>query len=422
MARRQGDALPRFSLRASLAMRGKIASKIASTHGRHGAFIIMNQIIRLVGAGLLLHACMADAAVLQVGPGRSLKTPSAAAFKARNGDVIEIDAGTYAGDVAVWRQQRLTIRGVRGYAHLKADGHAAEDKAIWVIKGDNTTVEYVEFSGARVSDENGAGIRQEGADLTVKHCYFHDNENGILGGAGEVVIESSEFANNGFGDGQSHNIYIGERTRRFTLRASYSHHANVGHAVKSRAEENRILYNRLSDESTGVSSYLIDLPNGGLAYVIGNVIQQGPQTENTTLLSYGAEESRHGKTGLYVVNNTFVNDHDTGVFIRNANTAYPAIVVNNIFAGPGKIVAGPAEAEFNWAGKDPGFRARADYDYRLNSGSPAIDQGVDPGNADGFSLIPRYHYTHPLAIEPRPEVGKIDFGAYEFTATGNTAE
>ncbi len=383
---------------------------------------LMIQVIRWVGAGLLLYSCMGNAAVLQVGPGRSLKTPSAAAVKARDGDVIEIDAGTYAGDVAIWRQHRLTIRGTGEYAHLKADGHAAEDKAIWVIKGNGTVIEYVEFSGARVPDQNGAGIRQEGANLTVRHCYFHDNENGILGGAGEVVIESSEFAHNGFGDGLSHNIYIDRRTRRFTLRASYSHHAHVGHAVKSRARENHILYNRLSDEKTGASSYLIDLPNGGLAYVIGNILQQGPQAENATLLSYGAEGALYGKTGLYVVNNTFVNDHETGVFVRNASTTRPAKIINNIFTGPGKVVSGLAEVESNWTGSDPGFLARAEYDYRLKIGSAAIDQGVDPGGADGFSLIPRYHYIHPLAIEPRPEVGKIDFGAYEFTTTSNTAE
>jgi len=34
-----------------------------------------------------------------------------------------------------------------------------------------------------VPDKNGAGIRQEGAGLTVRNCFFHDNEDGILTGA-----------------------------------------------------------------------------------------------------------------------------------------------------------------------------------------------------------------------------------------------
>jgi hypothetical protein len=104
---------------------------------------------------------LAPRGVVEVGPGKKFDRPSAAARVAKNGDVIEIAAGTYEGDVAIWRQNNLTIRGVGGRPHLEADGEYAEGKGIWVIKGRNATVENVEFSGARVPDQNGAGIRQE---------------------------------------------------------------------------------------------------------------------------------------------------------------------------------------------------------------------------------------------------------------------
>ena len=181
------------------------------------------------------------AAVLHVGAGRKLTRPSAAAQVARDGDIVEIDAGLYEGDAAIWTQHGLTIRGVGGRAHLRANGAHAESKAIWVIKGSNTTIENVEFSGAAVPHRNGAGIRQEGAGLTVRNCYFHHNENGILTGANpdsDIVVEHSEFAYNGYGDGYSHNLYIGT-VRSFTLRYSYVHHAVVGHNVKSRALKKR---------------------------------------------------------------------------------------------------------------------------------------------------------------------------------------
>src|SRR5712692_1011958 len=89
----------------------------------------------------------AQQAVLRVGAKRELKRPSAAAQIARDGDVIEIDAGIYDRDAAVWRQHRLTIRGVGGRAHLRADGAHVEGKGIWVIKGNDTTIENIEFSG-----------------------------------------------------------------------------------------------------------------------------------------------------------------------------------------------------------------------------------------------------------------------------------
>ena len=150
--------------------------------------------------------------VLHVGPHRTLTTPSAAAAVAADGDTVEIDAGTYAGDVATWTQDDLTLRATGGRAHLAAAGASAQGKAIWVIAGDRTRVEDIEFSGASVPDGNGAGIRQEGAGLTVVHCSFHDNQDGILAGANpdsDIEIRRSRFTGNGAGDGLTHNIYVG---------------------------------------------------------------------------------------------------------------------------------------------------------------------------------------------------------------------
>src|SRR5207249_2554137 len=52
--------------------------------------------------------------VLRVGPGKPFALPSAAASAATEGAVIEIDAGLYEGDVAIWTADHLTIRGVGG--------------------------------------------------------------------------------------------------------------------------------------------------------------------------------------------------------------------------------------------------------------------------------------------------------------------
>ena len=78
---------------------------------------------------------------MRVGPDHLYQTPSQAAKVAGDGDVIEIEAGVYTGDVAVWVQDNLILRGVGGRPHLKAFGNAAEGKAIWVIKGNDTTIE-----------------------------------------------------------------------------------------------------------------------------------------------------------------------------------------------------------------------------------------------------------------------------------------
>ncbi len=365
-------------------------------------------------------------ATIRVGPGWAYSTPSAAAAVAKDGDIVEILAGTYSADVAVWVQNNLTIRGVHGRAHLLAGGKSAEGKGIWVIKGNQTKIENIEFSGAAVSDGNGAGIRQEGAGLTLRGCYFHDNENGILAGenlSSDIVIENTEFANNGNGDGSTHNLYIG-KVRSFTLRFSYSHHAKSGHNVKTRASLNYILYNRIMDEQDGTSSYAVDIPNGGTAYLIGNLLQQGPETENYHVVSYGSEGLSYSKNEIYVVNNTFVNDRHDGVFVRVQSGAAPVEIINNIFYGPGTTLSGIGRSRTNltitkrgflsFQSKDPGFVDAGHFDYRLRAISPAIDKGSDPGEVSGFSLKPEAQYVHVAKAQKRVMFKSIDIGAYEF--------
>lgn len=240
----------------------------------------------------------------------------------------------------------LTIRGVGGMAHMKSQGKTIQGKAIWVI---DTTVENIGFHDARVPSRNGAGIRLEGRNLTVRHSLFRNNENGILTGKNpesEVLIEHTEFDHNGHGDGQSHNLYIGA-IRKFTLRHSVSRRANVGHQVKSRAAENIITNNTLADE-TGNSSYLIDLPSGGRADIAGNALQQGALAENSTMVSFGAEKKPlHAQNTLRVENNTFINDRKAGcrlLFVKEGIET--AVVIYNRFVGC-KRIDGPIDSKNN---------------------------------------------------------------------------
>lgn len=313
-----------------------------------------------------------------VGAARTYTLPSQVAALVRDGDTVDIDVGSYV-DCATWTRNNLLLRGVGGYAHLH--DKACGGKAIWIIQGNNTTVEQIEFSGATVVDNNGAGIRQEGANLTVRRCYFHDNENGILTGANpnsDVLIEHSEFASNGYGDGYSHNLYIGH-VGSFTVQFCYIHHAKVGHNVKSRADRSFILYNRISDEATGTASRDIDLPNGGFAVVLGNVIHHGLNTQNSNTCGYGLEGLSNPVRNLYVVNNTLVNEGSSGSFVQIPASGTDTVkIVNNIFTGAGNTLAGAAstlDSISNLRFSNPlqaGFRDPASYDYRLTSVSRAI--------------------------------------------------
>lgn len=279
--------------------------------------------------------------VLYVGPGRRFSRPSEAARVARDGALVEIVAGDYQGDVAVWRQNDLTLRGIGTRPHLRAGGKAADGKAIWVIKGDRVTVENLEFSGARVPSHNGAGIRAEGTGLTIRGCRIHHNEMGLLTNPSPnsvVVIEDSEFDHNRADTARhgklGHNIYI-HRSRRFVLRNSHVHGAARGHQVKTRASRNEIRNNRIRD-GDGASSFLLDISEGGQAEVSGNRFQQSAPAGNRTAIAFAPEarDRSAGHHGLRVEDNEFVNEGGAATFVRNHSNS-PARLKDNRIEGRG---------------------------------------------------------------------------------------
>ncbi|MFI5912041.1 hypothetical protein [Dactylosporangium sp. NPDC051541] len=355
-------------------------------------------------------------AVLVVGPGRAYRTPCQAIAAAKAGDTVQIDAkgnSGYAGDVCGWSTDGLMIVGFNGRAHIDAAGKNSKGKGTWVIAGKNTTVDNVELSGAAVPDGNGAAIRQEGAGLTLRRSFLHDNQNGILAGdntASDIVVESTELARNGAGDGYTHNLYLGH-VRSFTLRYSWSHDAKVGHLVKSRALVNDILYNRITGEN-GSDSYEIDLPNGGRTRIVGNIVQQGKGSQNPNIIAYGEEGAPNPDSRLSVAGNTIVNDlgRGTAIMVGSAVTG-PVLVQNNILAGGGTLVSqSGATTAGNCTAADPRFTDRAGFDYRLATGSPCIDKGVAPA----ANLAATAQYVHPLGHKARTVTGAApDAGAFE---------
>lgn len=360
----------------------------------------------------LSHGTTAHPRVLHVGPRRELRTVAAAAQEARDGDIVEIDAGDYSGDVAAWSQSNLTIRAVGGRARLRADGRSAEGKAIFVIKGTGVVVENISFSGTRVPSRNGAGIRHEGGRLVVRRCVFADNEMGILTSnspAAELEVDSSEFRDNAVaptyraGDPIGHQIYAGT-IGRFVLRASYVHRGAFGHLVKSRARESHIEFNRITDEAGGRASYELEFPNGGVAFVIGNVIQQSALTENEAMVSFGAEGYRWPSNHLYLVNNTLVDDLVRGgAFLRVLPGADEVLAYNNLMIGPDAAAAAlPGRGAGNAFVRPDALAGAAAFDLRLRKGTPPAGEAIDPGVIRGVPLRPRREYVHPMRTRRVP--------------------
>lgn len=259
--------------------------------------------------------------VLTVGKGMEFASLSDAIAAAHDNDVIAVLAGSYV-DASnythnnVIQAKNVTIEGVGGMVTYSMGSQGLANGKGLLVAENGLTLKNFTLTGARdappgvVTDGNLAGIRLDAGNLTVVNCAFVNNDDGILGGVAgtTVVIDHSEFANNGSGDGFSHNVYIGP-VNSFTLTNSYIHGAVVGQEVKSRAVTTVIENNVIADGPTGTASYDIDIPNGGNATVANNIIEKGPDASNYAMIHYGGEtQFQYASNSLTVTGNMLIND------------------------------------------------------------------------------------------------------------------
>jgi hypothetical protein len=353
--------------------------------------------------------------VLQVGRDKEFKTIKAASEVAKDSTLIEIDAGTYSGDVAGWTQNELYLRAVGGEVILDANGKDFDGMGIWKITGGKVKVEGITFKNAKVRDRNGVGIRMVKGDLTVVNCHFLYNEMGLLTGnaGGTLTIRNSEFAYSGYGDGLSHNLYVGYIDRLYVT-GSYFHHAKIGHLLKSRAKLSIVTNCRLSDENDNAStaSYEMDFPSGGVNVVVGNIIQQSKNTENTCILSFAMEQQDYYTDNfLYVSHNTIINKRTTQdplVNLPKQGFNKHVVLYNNLLS---ENISFPTESLLQAEKGNKRIKqsdlnndyapSQTAFNELKNTIEPNLDNAL-PANlkAQGLSLIPTAEYKHPAQVIP----------------------
>ena len=366
--------------------------------------------------------------VLKVGNNKEFTSIAAAAAAATDSCIVEIDAGTYSGDVTLWKQNCVIIRSAGGEVILDAAGKYWDGKGIWEINGGIFIVEGITFKNCKVPDRNGAGIRLSKGFLTVKNCKFMYNEMGILttnDGISTLNVQNCEFAYNFSSShlGYTHNIYVGEMAK-FSVSGSWFHHASHGHLIKTRAALSIIRYNLISDgnDEQSQASYEIDFASGGIGVVVGNIIQQSKNTQNAVFISY-CREGRVPWTEneLYVSHNTIINNRTTtdpvieapeslrkyvGAFnnVMSKNTRFNMNIMD-IEAGNIQFEEGDLTTDY--------APTKQSADTWLNKIDRNADSHLSKKLKDmGISLIPTAEYVHPMKIQSLEKAPTIP-GAYQ---------
>jgi hypothetical protein len=336
-------------------------------------------------------------ATLTVGPSQQFTTIEAAVQAAHSGDTIDVNAGTYNDDFLTI-EQSLTLQAVGGEVVMTEDRSPDDGKAM-ITEGQpgiSVTINGFDISGVAVGDQNGAAIRYEGGNLTLGQDYFHNNQEGLLAASdpnGTITINDSEFARNGDGSGQTHNIYV-NNIATLTVENSFIADANTGHDIKSRADNTIIENNRITDVN-GSASYEIDDPNGGNLTVTGNTIEKGTNAQNPYVIAYGEEGQSNPGTNVNISNNTIVDDFSsgssavilnrTGTAVQFGNNQVYGLSANQLVAGNGAglVDAGSAVFLASRPSLDTSSLSFINPAGSGNSGGSSGASGSGSGNASG---------------------------------------
>ncbi|MBK9983916.1 MAG: T9SS type A sorting domain-containing protein [Saprospiraceae bacterium] len=397
--------------------------------------------------------CNAYSNTWNIGPTRTYTLPSQVKNLVQNGDTIYLDESTYVNDATKWTKNNLSFIGLGSGAVLQYTGDIPNGKGIWVFESpgssDDAYIENIIFDGAQVSDNdggNGAGIRFQAKNLTINHCKFMNCQNGILEGHGSVTtsnvsIRNCEFQNNGYQlqddpqySGYEHNIYISASTEVLFVVNCYFHHPRgQGNSLKTRAQQSYILYNLIDEEDSGYGSWELNIAQGGLNVIMGNVIIQGTSGANHGIISYDA--AINVLEDFYFVNNTVINKYGGNARFFNISPASGINtfkLYNNIFAS----VPGASNTLFSgniptildtshnvWINdfQSAGFTDPDTDDYSLTEDAISmINKGTGAGLTNtNYSLKPvKMYVSFNTVLQPRVIIdGIIDIGAYEFQGT-----
>lgn len=431
----------------------------------------------VVAGGCLLTSASAHAETVTMTPDDDWSILESA----QAGDIVEIAPGTYRFRVylsnAGTAEEPIVIRaqdpnnrpvwdlvgeGEDTFVDTWPGSYGAGDahRGCWQVasEGAHYEISDIVFQNCRASSS--AGIRMiNSGPVTLRNCLFQHNTNGLTGASEALVVEHSEFFDNGktlTTGNMTHHLYIFGGA--FTLRYSYLHDGHEGQAFHVRARESTLEYNWI----TRPASYVGDImsceqfcgpaPHQQVMLLRGNVIVQGSPANGSQLFALyrDADPDPAARMELNLIHNTIIGTPRSGthnlVNLRNDSVGTYVRAYNNIiynvatFAEPAEASASNwgVEGANNWfsdgtaalgglvdsiVGTEPGFADLGESNYSLLSGGAAV--GAAASDVE-YPVDREYYLNEDQAMKWRPRATALDLGAFESTndaaAVGATDE
>jgi len=263
---------------------------------------------------------------------QSLKSAKSAI---KDGSKVYLKAGIYRQGLYL-KASNISIIGEK---NVIFDGATVDGKAAFVLTGNNVLVESIECRNIYVEDLNGACIRFEGNNLTVRYMYAHDSQSGIMTSHNYdsfLHIEFSKFENLGgkaTGRGYAHAIYanVGEFIFSDSQVLSVG---KEGSGLKSRSRKT-VVINSILASLDAKDSRLIDVANYGELIIKNSILQQGNNSSNSQLIAYGLEKriSKFAVNRIEITNNLFLLDREKANVIISQKQADSLDIYDNTIIG-----------------------------------------------------------------------------------------
>lgn len=329
-----------------------------------------------------------------------LRTVQKAADIARAGDTILVRGGVYREHLVLrfsgQKGKPIMLKNHPGERAVIQPGELGEEPhghgvLLQAEEGYQKPIGWITIEGLEIR-YGWDGVKIYNAhDIVIRNCNIHHNWNqGILGNGNRVLIDRNTIAGNGTNKEVAQNLLHGIYATGsvFTITNNLIH-SNTAYGIQVAA------YDYKKDSMAGPE--YADAKNW---LISNNTIALNKNRAGIVIWQDGVEN-------CVVQNNIFYKNGGVNgiLFYTQQGRRHP--IRNNMFYPPGDNLTSSEEHAYEATDNkqvDPRFVDVDKFDFHLKAGSPAIDTGWS-------ERAPKIDFDG----RSRPQVGKVDVGAYEFS-------